>query len=33
LVLALGEDHVEAIVAEAFASTEFNPFYAAETVT
>ena len=32
LVRALGEDRIEAILAETFAGTEFNPFYAAETV-
>jgi hypothetical protein len=29
LVRALGEDRIQAIVAEAFAGTEFNPLYAA----
>lgn len=32
LVRALGEDRVQAIVAEAFAGTEFNLLYAAEAV-
>jgi hypothetical protein len=32
LVRALGEDRVQAIIAEAFAGTEFNPFYAAEAM-
>jgi len=32
LVRALGNDRIEAIVAEAFIGTEFNAFYAAETV-
>jgi hypothetical protein len=32
LIRTLGEDRVQAIIAEAFASTEFNPFYAAEAV-
>jgi hypothetical protein len=31
LVRALGEDRVEAIIAEAFAGTEFMPRYVAET--
>jgi hypothetical protein len=32
LVRALGEDRIQAIIAEAFAGTEFNPLYAAEAV-
>jgi hypothetical protein len=30
LVRALGEDRIEAIVAEAFAGADFDPMYAAE---
>jgi len=32
LVRALGDDRVQAIIAEAFAGTEFAPFYAAEAM-
>ena len=32
LVRALGENRIESFIVEAFARTELNPFYAAETV-
>jgi hypothetical protein len=32
LVRALGEDRIQAIIAEAFAGAKFNPLYAAEAV-
>jgi hypothetical protein len=32
LVYSFGDDRIAAIIAEAFAGVEFNPFYAAEAV-
>jgi hypothetical protein len=32
LVRAVGEDRLQAIIAEAFAGTEFNPFHAAGAI-